>query len=64
MNFAFSESQAASLQKMADALGTTKAGVIQKALQLLATSRRELRSGNKIGVVKGGAILKEIVILA
>jgi hypothetical protein len=60
-NVEFSDQQVEILGRMASNLETTKAGVVKTALSLLEIAIREGRNGNSIGIVNGGAVIKEIV---
>ncbi len=61
MNVQFSERQRKAIEDLADDLGTSNAGVLKSALALLEVALRERKAGNKIGVVKGDKVVKEIV---
>ena len=61
LNVQFTDRQKASLEEMADELGTTKAGVLKTALSLLKVALRERERHNHIAVVKNGQVVKEIV---
>lgn len=61
LNVQFSERQRKALDELADELDTTKAGVLKAALSLLEVALRERKAGNRIGIVKGDRVLKEIV---
>ena len=61
LNVQFSARQQKALDELAEELGTTKAGVLKTALSLLEVAIREKKEGNRIGVVKDNAVLKEIV---
>lgn len=56
----FNDRQCKSLEDMADALGTTKAGVLKTALTLLEVAIRERKDGHSLGIVKGDKVIKEI----
>lgn len=57
----FGSRKATLLDNMAIELGTTKAGTCQLALSLLTVAIQEIKNGNKICVIKGDQVLKEIV---
>ena len=57
----FGSQKATLLDNMAIELGTTKAGTCKLALSLLTVAIQEIKNGNKICVIKGDQILKEIV---
>lgn len=61
LNVQFNDRQTKILEEMADALGTTKAGVLKTALTLLEVALRERKEGNSLGVVKGDKVIKEII---
>ena len=61
LNVQFSDRQSQALERMAEDMGTTKAGVLKTALTLLEVAIRERRDGNALGVVKGDKVLKEII---
>lgn len=61
LNVQFNDKQKKSLEQMAAELGTTQAGVLKTALSLLEVAIREKHEGNRIGVVKGEKVVKEIV---
>jgi hypothetical protein len=61
LNVQFNEKQAKALSDMAEALGTTKAGVLKTALSLLELALREKRQGRSLGVIQDDKVLKEIV---
>lgn len=61
LNIQFNDRQKKALEELAGELGTTKAGVLKTALALLEVAIREKREGNRLGVLKDNAIVKEIV---
>jgi hypothetical protein len=61
LNVQFSERQTVALEKLAEELETTKAGVLKVALSLLAVALREHKEGNHIGIVKDHVEIKEII---
>ena len=61
LNIQLSQRQKKALDDIADELGTTKVGVLQKALALLEIALREGKQGNHISVTKDDEIVKEIV---
>lgn len=61
LNIQFNDRQKKSLDELADELGTTKAGVLKAALSLLEVAVREKRDGNRIGIVRDNAVVKEII---
>ncbi|AGA24501.1 hypothetical protein [Singulisphaera acidiphila] len=61
LNVQFNDRQTKVLEDMADALGTTKSGVLKTALALLEVAIRESKDGYSLGVVKGDKVIKEIV---
>jgi hypothetical protein len=61
LNVQFNDRQTKTLEDMADALGTTKAGVLKTALALLEVAIRERKDGHSLGVVKGDKVIKEII---
>ena len=61
LNVEFNERQKKALDEMAEELGTTKAGVLKRALSLLEVALREAKQGNRLGVVKDDEVVKEIV---
>lgn len=61
LNVQFNERQKKALDEMALELETTKAGVLKMALSLLEVAIRERKDGNRIGVIKDGQIVKEII---
>lgn len=61
LNIQFTDKQKQSLEEMAQELGTSQAGVLKTALQLLKVAIREREQQNQIAVVKDGKVVKEIV---
>lgn len=61
LNIQLNQKQKKALEQIANELGTTKVGVLQKALALLEIALRENKSGNQLSVTKDEEILKEIV---
>jgi len=61
LNIQFNERQRTALEGLAQELGTTKAGVLRKALSLLEVTLRERRVGNQIGIVRENRIIREVV---
>lgn len=61
LNVQFNDRQNIALEDLARELGTTKAGVLKKAISLLEVALRERREGNRIGVVRDSHVVKEIV---
>lgn len=61
LNAQFSDRQDRELERMADEMGTTKAGVLKTALVLLEVALREHRQGHSLGVIRGDKVLKEII---
>ena len=61
LNIQFNDRQKTALEELAEELGTTKAGVLKKALSLLEVALRERKVGNRIGIVKDSHVVKEIV---
>ena len=57
----FNEKQNKALGKTAKEMGKTKTEVIKTALSLLTVVIREQRTGNSIGIIKDGKVLKEII---
>jgi len=60
-NVQFSDRQTKTLEEMAEAMDTTKAGVLKTALVLMEVALRERREGNALGVIKGDKVVKEII---
>lgn len=56
----FSEQQENTLSELATEMGTTKAGVLKKALSLLDVAVRERKDGRELVVVKGDRVIKEL----
>lgn len=61
LNVQFNERQNDALGWLAVELGTTKAGVIRRALSLMEVAIREREMGRRIAVVRDGRVIKEIV---
>ena len=61
LNIQFNEKQKKALEKLANDLGTTKAGVIKTGLSLLEVALREKKLGNQLGVVRDNKVVKEII---
>ena len=61
LNVQFTDRQTEALARMANELGTTRAGVLKTALALLEVAIREERAGNAIAVIRGETVVKEIV---
>ena len=60
LNVQFNERQEKTLAELAAEMGTTKAGVLKKALSLLDVAVRERKDGRELGVVKGDKVVKEL----
>lgn len=62
LNIQFNERQRQTLDAMAEELGTSKAGVLKKALSLLSVSLKERERENELAIVnKEGKVIKEII---
>ena len=61
LNVQFNDLQSQAIERLAEEMGTTKAGVIKTALVLLEVARREHKEGNALGVIRGDKVVKEIV---
>lgn len=60
MNVMFNDRQTALLGRMADEMGTTRAGVLKTALAILDIVIRERRDGNEPAIIRGDAIVRRI----
>lgn len=61
MNVEFTESTDAALERLADVLGTSKAGVLRFGIALMQIAVNEQAKGRCIGVVEGERLVREIV---
>lgn len=61
LNVQFNPDQTAAINRMAADLGVSKSRVLCLALAFLEVAHRERAAGNRLAVVKDGAVLKEIV---
>lgn len=62
LNIQFNEKQRQTLESMANELGTSKAGVLKKALSLLNVSLKEHSKHNSLAVVdEEGKVVKTII---
>ncbi len=61
MNVKFSDESADALVRIADDMGTSKADALRFGLALLRLAFKEERDGNKIGIIRDGAVVREIV---
>ncbi len=61
MNLPLNTRQKNALENLSEQLGTSKVDVIKRALSLLTIALKEQDRGNKIAVVSGQKVVKEIV---
>lgn len=61
MNVEFSEATDALLKRLADQLGTSKAGVLRFGIALMNIATQEQAKGNRLGVVHEDRVVREIV---
>ncbi len=61
MNVEFTPATDAALERLAETLGTSKAGILRFGIALMQIAVREQASGNSIGVVNGQQVVREVV---
>lgn len=57
----FGEDQAATLDRLSERTGASKAAILRYGLSLLTVAIRESRRGNAIGVVNGDRVVNRLV---
>lgn len=60
MTIDFGPDQSAALDRIANRLGTTKAGILRYGLSLLQIALAEQSRGNAMGIVHGERVVKEL----
>lgn len=60
LNVEFTPEATTALERLAETMGTTKAGVLRYGLSLVATIAREEREGNALAVIRGERVVKEL----